>query len=35
MGVATRVAEERCEKIGAGLVGYAIKGERRASRDCR
>ena len=42
MGVAARVAAERGERLdassGAGqnaLVGYAIRGERRASRDCR
>ncbi|PWN93631.1 P-loop containing nucleoside triphosphate hydrolase protein [Acaromyces ingoldii] len=37
MGVATRVAAERCENIdqARGMVGYAIRGERKASKDCR
>lgn len=39
MGVAGRVAEERCEslngKTGMGMVGYAIRGERKAGRHCR
>jgi hypothetical protein len=35
IGVANRVAQERTEKIGEGLVGYAIRGERKTSRDCR
>ncbi|GAA5938485.1 uncharacterized protein JCM15063_005331 [Sporobolomyces koalae] len=39
IGVASRVANERCEDVNSatdrGLVGYAIRGERRASRDCR
>ncbi|GAA6009512.1 hypothetical protein JCM11491_003585 [Sporobolomyces phaffii] len=37
IGVASRVANERCEDVNSarGLVGYAIRGERKASRDCR
>lgn len=35
IGVASRVAQERTEKVGEGLVGYAIRGERKASRACR
>ncbi|CEH17449.1 atp-dependent rna helicase a [Ceraceosorus bombacis] len=35
MGVAARVAEERAERLGSGVVGYAIRGERKASKDCR
>ena len=39
MGVAARVAAERGESLesssSAGLVGYAIRGERKASRECR
>ncbi|GAA5822662.1 hypothetical protein JCM10212_006760 [Sporobolomyces blumeae] len=37
IGVASRVANERCEDVNnaRGLVGYAIRGERKASRDCR
>lgn len=46
MGVAARVAAERCENLEAnagkassggaqGLIGYAIRGERRASKNCR
>lgn len=39
IGVATRVAAERLEDISdpnsRNLIGYAIRGERKASRDCR
>ena len=39
IGVASRVANERCEDVNSntnrGLVGYAIRGERKASRECR
>lgn len=37
IGVATRVAQERTEELGkeGSLVGYAIRGERKASRECR
>lgn len=37
IGVASRVAQERCEELGKDgtLVGYAIRGERKASRQCR
>lgn len=39
IGVASRVANERCEDVnssaGNGLVGYAIRGERRAGPGCR
>ncbi|KAL7424264.1 putative ATP-dependent RNA helicase ucp12 [Cryptotrichosporon argae] len=36
MGVASRVANERLEDVDRpGTVGYAIRGERRASRDTR
>lgn len=42
IGVASRVAQERCEELSPssppsadGLVGYAIRGERRAGRSCR
>lgn len=39
MGVAARVAQERCESLDAqdadAQVGYAIRGERRAARGCR
>jgi ATP-dependent RNA helicase DHX57 len=38
IGVATRVAQERCEdQVGkeGTMVGYAIRGERKASRHCR
>ncbi|KDN52913.1 P-loop containing nucleoside triphosphate hydrolase protein [Tilletiaria anomala UBC 951] len=40
MGVAARVAAERGEKLDSsssvlGVVGYAIRGERKASRECR
>lgn len=37
IGVATRVAQERAEELGKDgtLVGYAIRGERKASRECR
>lgn len=35
IGVASRVAQERTEKVGDGLVGYAIRGERKASKGCR
>ena len=35
MSVAARVADERGEKVGHGLVGYAIRGERKASSSCR
>ena len=39
MGVAARVANERCESLDAqsaeAQVGYAIRGERRAARGCR
>ncbi|GAA5856055.1 hypothetical protein JCM5353_005568, partial [Sporobolomyces roseus] len=38
-GVASRVASERCEDVNSntnrGLVGYAIRGERKAGRECR
>lgn len=35
IGVAQRVAQEHGQKVGEGLFGYAIRGERKASRDCR
>lgn len=35
IGVANRVADEHAEKVGKGLIGYAIRGERKASPDCR
>ncbi|KAK9900546.1 P-loop containing nucleoside triphosphate hydrolase protein [Cystobasidium minutum MCA 4210] len=37
IGVAARVAQERAEELGKDgtLVGYAIRGERKASRECR
>ncbi|GAA5963647.1 hypothetical protein JCM21900_000208 [Sporobolomyces salmonicolor] len=39
IGVASRVAAERCEDVNSpasrGLVGYAIRGERKAGRECR
>ncbi|GAA6037303.1 hypothetical protein JCM8097_008673 [Rhodosporidiobolus ruineniae] len=42
IGVASRVAAERCEALSpssppgqGGLVGYAIRGERRAGQRCR
>ncbi|PKI85085.1 RNA helicase [Malassezia vespertilionis] len=40
MGVAARVAVERCESLEqraeeGALVGYAIRGERRAAKSCR
>lgn len=39
IGVASRVANERCEDVNSntnrGLVGYAIRGERKAGRECR
>lgn len=42
IGVASRVAQERCEDLspsqpprGDNLVGYAIRGERRAGPGCR
>ena len=35
IGVAGRVAQERNEKVGENLVGYAIRGERKASRKCK
>lgn len=40
IGVATRVAAERLEDIksapnGSNVVGYAIRGERKAGRNCR
>jgi hypothetical protein len=37
IGVASRVAQEHCEDINnnPSLVGYAIRGERRASPNCR
>lgn len=39
IGVATRVAAERLEDINDAnsrqLIGYAIRGERKAGRDCR
>ena len=37
IGVATRVAQERAEELGKDgtLVGYAIRGERKASSECR
>ena len=37
LGVAARVASERLEDVdkASGLVGYAIRGERRANRDTR
>ncbi|PTB62862.1 P-loop containing nucleoside triphosphate hydrolase protein [Trichoderma citrinoviride] len=34
LGLADRVAEERCSRVG-GEVGYAIRGESRQSRDTR
>ena len=34
MGVATRVAEERCERPG-GVVGYAMRGEKKYTNDTR
>jgi ATP-dependent RNA helicase DHX57 len=36
IGVASRVAQEHCEAISNPcIVGYAIRGERRASLGCR
>ena len=36
MGVASRVSAERCEDLnGQGVVGYAIRGERKAGRRTR
>lgn len=35
IGVATRVAEERAERLGDGLVGYQIRGDRKAGPQCR
>ena len=36
IGVAARVADEwGKQKVGDGLVGYAIRGERKAGRGCR
>lgn len=34
VGVAQRVADERCERVGAG-VGYKIRGESKAGADTR
>ena len=35
IGVAGRVAQERSEKAGENMVGYAIRGERKASSKCK
>lgn len=36
MGVASRVAQERCEELnGQGLVGYAIRGESKSGRNTK
>ncbi|PWN33444.1 P-loop containing nucleoside triphosphate hydrolase protein [Meira miltonrushii] len=36
MGVASRVAQERCEELnGQGMVGYAIRGESKSGRNTK
>ena len=35
IGVAERVSDEVCEKVGAGFIGYQIRLERRASEKTK
>ncbi|KAJ1643859.1 helicase [Coemansia asiatica] len=35
IGVAARVSEERCETMGSGVVGYAVRGDSRQSNRTR